>query len=158
MKKILFVLLSLFLISCKSYRKAEENIEFEYFNAVIIGGDDVNIELIPTYSDRKKSVIVKRFYRGRSLDRTRISYPEYLEIKKLILKISQESLKENRKTKSKTSFIGFLDAGSYSVKYKDKNQIKELYLSGLSQNYDGEFYTLVELIVKSAKLEMIDVL
>lgn len=160
MKNILFILLSLLLFSCKSYRKAEEYIELRSRNSIVFTRNKIypKIKLIPTNSKKKKNVIVVRSTLGYDLTRRKITYEEYLKIKKLVLSIQQDDLERNRIDENGKRKVNIIDGSSLTIKMVTKENSKELILHGLSKKHDGDFYTLVEFIVKSAKLEMIDVL
>ncbi|MDR2205350.1 MAG: hypothetical protein LBE36_04250 [Flavobacteriaceae bacterium] len=154
MKSILFISSLCILFSCSSQKNKTEIIRLHHINAIIIGGDEVEITLIPKKSKRKCPVIVKIFRDGESYDRKRISYEKYQQIRDTILTISQEKINIPQ---NENYLIAILDGGSNSIYFKKDTIERKFYTYAIIEKYHGSFYRAAELILNSAKMDIRDI-
>ncbi|UOE39145.1 hypothetical protein [Chryseobacterium oryzae] len=139
-KLVTFLVFICILSSCKTHQT--EFLEFESSNAVIIGENKTNITLVP----RNKKVIVKIFRKNEYFDNKKISKEKYQQILSIYNQIFE-------KDSSKSLW---LDPPILKIKYQKDNFKKDFYYIGVPKK-DEKFHELLNMILKSAKLEIRDI-
>lgn len=139
----LCILILILLTSCSVQNK--ESLEFESYNAALIGGKKTTIKFISTDSKRKRNVIVNVTHRNEPFYVRRITSATFKEILGVYENISIQD----------TAKVVWIDPPTLKVKYTSQGTQKDFVYYGIPTK-DEKFFKLGELILEAADLNFKD--
>lgn len=137
----LFILILILVTSCSVQNK--ESLEFESYNAALIGGKKTTIKFIST--DSKRNVIVNVTHRNEPFYVRRITSATFKEILGVYENISIQD----------TAKVVWIDPPTLKVKYTSQGTQKDFVYYGIPTK-DEKFFKLGELILEAADLNFKD--